>query len=148
MRLYETIPCDINPSTIAGTGSHKVIKVAAPEGTVYEALFDPDVIGFSWSGGALIPATFTANEKTSTIMTLKYEDGKVVLETDPFHSLSGLHLQIIKQNGTIGIAVSGNSATQDEANKRLTWDVPDAPWSDGDKLMLRLTSAALPNRPP
>ena len=146
VRLYETIPCPFNPPTIAGMGSHKVIKVAAPKGTVYEAFFDPDVIGFTSRGGKLSSATFAANEKAATITALKWEKGKVVLETDPFHNLSGLHLHVISQDGTIDTELSGNSANQEEASKRLSWDVPDAPWAHGDKLMLRLTSVALPNR--
>ena len=122
--------------------------VTAPEGTVWEAFFDPNATGFDSDGGELSPATFTANEKTSTITALSYENGKVMLETDPFNSLSGLHLHLIKLDGTIDVALPGNSATQDEASKRLTWDVPYAPWADGDRLMLRLTTVALPNRPP
>ena len=124
------------------------INVTAPAGTVWEAFFDPDAKGFTSHGGELSSAAFTANSITSTITTLKYENGKVVLETDPFNRMEGLHLQLIKRDGTIGIELSGNSAIQDEARKSLSWHVPDAPWADGDKLMLRLTSAALPNRPP
>ena len=142
------IPSDIDPSTVeTGNFSFNVV-VTAPEGTVWEALFDPDATGFSSGGGELTPVTYTANSITSTITALKYENGKVVLETDPFNNLSGLHLHLIRLDGTIDLALPRNSATRHAANKRLTWDVPDAPWADGDKLMLRLTSVALPNSPP
>ena len=130
------------------TGATFAVTVTAPEGTVYEALFDPTATGFGSGGGELTPATFTADGTTSAITGLTYDDGKVVLETDPFNRLEGFHLHLIKLDGTIDIALPGDAATQDEANKRLSWDVPMAPWVDGDKLMLRLTSVAHPHGPP
>ena len=127
---------------------HLRATVTAPEGTVWEAFFEPDTSGCDSEGVELAPNTFTVDGRTSTVTALKYENGKAVLETDPFNDLSGLHLHLIRQDGTIDMALAGDAATQDKANEKLTWDVPYAPWTDGDRLMLRLTSVALLNGPP
>ena len=127
-----------------------VVVLTAPAGTVFEAFFDPVAKGFDAVEGRLEPATFAANGKVWTLKALMYENGKVVLETDPFHDLSGLRLDLIKLDGTIDVSLVGDSATQNATNKTLMWEVSNAPWADGDKLMLRLSdpSAASPTPTP
>ncbi len=115
------------------------VTVTAPAGTVHEALFDPTAIGFTSQGGELEPATFTADQAASTITALRYENGRVVLSTTPFHRLEGLHLYFIEVDGSISLVLSASSATVDATAGTLTWSVAEAPWEDGDQLMLRIT---------
>ena len=130
-------PCDFK-APVESIGVVYKIILRKPTGTVYEALFDPNTAGFGSGGGKLDPVSFAGNGKLITVKALRYESGKVVLETDPFYDLSDLRLDIIKLDGTIDVSLLGNSATQDAAKRELSWAVTGAPWADGDKLMLRI----------
>ena len=142
---YIVIPRLQREEWVACNFTHDIVGVAykivlkKPLGTVYEALFDPNTAGFSSGGGKLDPATFADNGKSWTVRAFKYENGKVVLQTEPFHDLSGMRLDLIKLDGTIGTTLLGNSATKDATNKTLSWTMTVSPWADGDKLMLRLS---------
>ena len=127
------------------TGLNMNVTVTAPTGTVWEA---PNAAGFDSGGGELEPAAFTANSPSTAITALRYESGQVLLETNPSSSLEDLYLYFIKEDGTFDTVLAVVDGTWDAESKLLFWDVPDAPWSDGDKLMLRLSSTAPPNGPP
>ena len=130
-------PCDFK-APVQSIGVVYKIILSKPVGTVYEALFDPNTTGFGPGGGKLDPANFAAKGKLITVQSLKYQNGKIVLETDPFYDLSGQQLDLIKLDGSVDVSLLGNSATQDTEKKELLWAVSSAPWVDGDKLMLRI----------
>ena len=136
-----------NPCNFFSLGVRYTVNVTAPAGTVHEAFFDPagaTAVGFDSGGGELTPATFTADGVASTVQALKYENGEVVLELNPFNALIGLHLLFIELDGSIGLSLAASSATADATAGTLTWSVAEAPWEAGDQLMLRITSTAPP----
>ena len=68
----------------------------------------------------------------------------MVLETDPFNRIEGLHLYFIELDGSTGLVLSASSATVNATAGTLTWSVAEQPWELGDQLMLRITSVAPP----
>ena len=116
-----------------------VVTVTAPEGTVYEAFFDPATT----TAGVLKPAGFSVRGRAITITGLTWHNGRVVLTLDRFGSwLDGF--SFIEPDGTFGLVLSGSEATADRAAGTLTWAVPERPWTAGDQLMLRIAPTPLP----
>lgn len=122
-----------------------VISVTAPQGTAFEALFDPNATGYSSGGGDLSPRAITANGTTSTISGLTYGDRKVVVTADQWGEVGNLEWTFIKVDGTVALNLLPADVTKDTENNTLSWSVDEAPWSDGDKLMIRVVQS---NRPP
>ena len=124
-------------------GTDHEITVTAPDNAVHEAFFDPQTIGsgagYSNSAGTLEPAGFTLGETATTITGLKHEAGSVTLAFSPYDTLEGYELSFIGLDRATSLVLEPSAATGDAATGTLTWAVPDQPWEDGDKLMLRIT---------
>ena len=123
------------------------VNVAAPIGTVHEALFDPVTlrqaqgrlpdVGADSSNGKLEPAAFTdANGAAATIQRIEWAAGTV--KVSPHTGLAGHKLDFIELNGTVSLSLVVTDATVDSANDTLSWSVASQPWADGDKLMVRI----------
>ena len=146
VQSYLLTPCNAQDHRYNGKIVY-TITVTSPAGTVHEAFFDPagaTSVGFDSASGSLKPSAFTANGTTSTITALRYENGNVVLELNPFNALTGLHLLFIEPHGSFGLSLTASSATADKAAGTLTWPLAEVPWEDGDQLLLRITSVAPP----
>ena len=110
--------------------------------TLHEAFFDPvdigSAVGADGSNGVIEPAAFSLGGVTTTILSLKWENGTVTMSLSPAASLSGNVIDIIDVTGTTTLSLSLGSAR----TTALAWSVPEQPWSDGDLLMLRIGPAA------
>ena len=125
------------------------VNVAAPIGTVHEALFDPVIlrqaqgrlpdVGADSSNGKLEPAAFTdANGAAATIQRIEWAAGTVKLEVTPNGALAGHKLDFIELDGSVSLSLVVDEATVNAANGTLSWAVAEQPWVDGDKLMVRI----------
>ena len=124
-----------------------VITVAAPAGTLHEALFDPAAIGTAvgadGTNGVVEPAGFTVGGAATTIDGLKWESGVVTMQLSPAASLSGYDMDVIELDGSVSLTLSVAGAASN-AGGTLTWDAVNQPWHDGDQLMLRIHTAGPP----
>ena len=82
----------------------------------------------------LEPSAFSLDGTTTTITSLKWEDGEVTLALTPTTTLASYELDFIDVTGTTTLSLTSDNAST-TAN---TWTVPDAPWAAGDLLMLRI----------
>ena len=143
VQLGEYQACNYIPSSVGVAFSFNVI-VIAPEGTVYEALFDPaDLspgIGFSSTAGSLTSPGFSVRVWATIVTGITWESGSVVLTLNPFVSLEGHNLHFIELDGSVGLTLEGSSAVEDPEASTLAWTVADQPWEMGDQLMLRIRS--------
>ena len=114
------------------------VTVTAPERTLHEAFFDPvdigTAIGADGSNGVLDPDAFSLDGATTTISSLKWQDGAVTMTLNPTASLADYAIDFIDTTGTTTLSLTSDNAS----TTALTWTVPDKPWSDGDLLMLRI----------
>ena len=116
------------------------VIVTAPEETVFEAFFDPNTMGYGSGGGVLDPASFTVEGANVTINSLEYENDEIVLTLSPFKTLAGYVLYILDGLGN-DVVLAGVDAKVDAAKGTLAWAVDEAPWADGDELMVRVRTA-------
>ena len=115
--------CDGYPEVLKNQWEDLII-VTAPEGTLAEAFFDPVVDG-------------DAVGATTTVGTITYESDEVEADLTP--SVTNQHLlDFIALDGSVTLSLDVSDAT--EADGVLSWTVTPAPWSAGDKLMLRIRS--------
>ena len=114
------------------------VHVTAPPRTLHEALFDPvdvgSAVGADSSNGVLKPNAFSLDGTTTTISSLKWEDGAVTMTLSPTASLADYAIDFIDVTGTTTLSLTSDNAS----TTALTWTVPDKPWSDGDLLMMRM----------
>ena len=127
--------------------NHDVVYLTVTPGdglALHEAFFDPVAIGTAvgadGSNGVLKPAAFSLDGTTTTITSLKWEDGEVTMGLSPTTTLADYAIDFIDATGTTTLSLSSDNAS----TTALTWTVPDAPWSAGDLLMLRLHNPAPP----
>ena len=113
----------------------------------HEAFFDPvdigSAVGADGSNGVLKPASFSLDGTTTTISSLKWEDGEVTMALSPTTTLADYAIDFIDTTGTTTLSLSSDNAS----TTALTWTVADAPWADGDLLMLRLSTIPRRRRP-
>ena len=118
------------------------ITVSAPEGILYEALFDPvtigPAVGADASYGVLKSSAFTVGATSTSITGLKWENNSVVLTLSPHVSLSGQRLDFIALDGSVALSLPVSSAMEDSAVGTLTWSMAKQPWVAGDLVMLRI----------
>ena len=131
--------CTKDLSSIA-TSTVAHLTVTAPARSVHEAFFDPVSIGEAVGSDDLSPADFSLDGATTTITSLKWEDGEVTLALTPTTTLASYELDFIDVTGTTTLSLTSDNAST-TAN---TWTVPAAPWAAGDLLMLRIHEAAPP----
>ena len=123
------------------------LNVIAPARTVHEAFFDPVAIGTAvgsdGTNGVLEPSAFSLDGATTTTITsLKWEDGEVTMALSPTStSLADYAIDFIDTTGTTTLSLTSDNAS----TTALTWTVPDAPWADGDLLMLRIREPVPPS---
>ena len=139
MQLHTDIPCNFVPDDAYNEWT---VTATAPENTVHEAFFDPvaidSAVGASATDGVLKPAAFSLNNSTTTISSLKWHDGSVVMTLTPYTSLSAHTLSFIELDGEVSLSLNTDAATSTPAAGALSWSVTDQPWHDGDLLMLRI----------
>ena len=117
------------------------LTVTAPARSVHEAFFDPVAIGEAVGSDDLSPADFSLDgSSTTTITSLKWEDGEVTLALTPTTTLASYELDFIDVTGTTTLSLTSDNAS----TTPLTWTVADAPWAAGDLLMLRIQEPAPP----
>ena len=124
------------------------VHVAAPEGTLHEAFFDPvldttsSAVGAGGSDGVLKPASFTfEGVGTITIERIEWGADSVQMELSPHGRLTGHHVDFIEMDGSVGLSLDFEDAmatTTSGGTDALSWTVADSPWADGDTLMLRI----------
>ncbi len=120
-----------------------IVTVAAPSGTLHEALFDPvtdgSTIAADSSNGQLDPAAFTdANGTAATIERIEWASDTVKVKVSPHTGLAGHKLDFIELDGAVSLSLVVDEATVDAANRTLSWAVAEQPWHNGDLLMLRI----------
>ena len=114
---------------------------------MHEAFFDPVAIGTAvgadGANGVLNPSAFSLDGTTTTITSLKWEDGEVTMALSPTStSLADYAIDFIDTTGTTTLSLTSDNAS----TTALTWTVPDAPWAAGDLLMLRIHEHVPPER--
>ena len=115
----EGVVCDA-PALVMASWEH-IITVTAPEGTLAEAFYDPVA-----DGGATTAAT--------TVGTIRYETNTVKATLTP--TVTNHILDFIALDGSVALSLDVVDATTTDGV--LSWTVASAPWSTGDKLMLRI----------
>ena len=114
------------------------LNVTPSTSALHEAFFDPvdigTAVGAVGSNGVLKPDAFALDGTTTTISSLKWEDGAVTMTLNPTASLADYAIDFIDTTGTTTLSLTSDNAS----TTALTWTVPDKPWSDGDLLMLRI----------
>ena len=125
---------------LSGFGEPNII-VAPVNGTLHEAFLemgtDGTAVGFTSAAGELEPAGFNVEGAGPTdIQELKWQDGKVSLTLETFDPLTGYVLDFFDVDGEVSLSLDAASATS--VDGKLSWPVAEAPWSDGDYLMLRI----------
>ena len=114
------------------------LNVTPSTSALHEAFFDPvdigTAVGADSSNGVLEPNAFSLDGATTTISSLKWEDGAVTMTLNPTASLADYAIDFIDVNGTTTLSLTSDNAS----TTALAWTVPDKPWSDGDLLMLRI----------
>ena len=138
-------PACTKVSTYYREGNDYRLTVTAPNRTVHEAFFDPvdigTAVGADGANGVLEPSAFSLDGTTTTISSLKWEDGEVTMALSPTStSLADYAIDFIDTTGTTTLSLTSDNAST-TAN---TWTVPDAPWAAGDLLMLRIHNPAPP----
>ena len=137
------LTCNKYPELARSHDGHR-LTVEAPEGVVHEAFFDPvaigSAVGADGTNGVLKPAGFSLGGVTTTISSLKWENGAVTMGLSPAASLSDYIIDFIDVTGTTTLSLSSDNAS----TTALTWTVADKPWADGDLLMLRIRPDARP----
>ena len=132
-------PACTKVSTYYREGNDYRLTVTAPNRTVHEAFFDPvdigTAVGADGANGVLEPSAFSLDGTTTTISSLKWEDGEVTMALSPTStSLADYAIDFIDTTGTTTLSLTSDNAS----TTALTWTVPDAPWAAGDLLMLRI----------
>ena len=125
------------------------MHVTAPERTLHEAFFDPVTIGTAvgadGTNGVLKPAEFWLDGATTTISSLKWEDGEVTMGLSPTStSLAGYAIDLIDTTGTTTLSLTSDNASTTPLTIGPCRTSPVG--SDGDLLMLRIRE--LPPPPP
>ena len=119
-RSDEMVICDGDASGMRGKYEY-AITVTAPEGTLAEAFFDPVQDG-------------TATTATTTVGTIRYETNTVKATLTP--TVTNHVLDFIALDGSVLLSLDASDATTTDGI--LSWTVTPAPWTAGDKLMLRI----------
>ena len=136
-----SLPCNKDWSAGFNQVANDLTVTPAPD-VLHEAFFDPadigDAVGADDANGFLEPADFRFGGATTTITSLKWENGAVTMGLSPAASLSGRVMDIIDVTGTTTLSLSLASGS----TTALAWSVPEQPWSDGDLLMLRIGPAS------
>ena len=140
---YKTSLFEISSSfTYSGFGEPNII-VSPVSGTLHEGFLsmaaDGGSVGFTQTAGELEPAEFNVEGAgTTEIQELKWQDGRLSLTLETFDPLTGYVLDFFDVDGAVSLSLGTASATADTASDTLFWPVAEAPWSDGDYLMLRI----------
>ena len=154
-QYHRSLPCDkhypFDEDAWRSTDTAEwVVKVASSRGAIHEAFFDPMALdlgaGTYAADGNLRPDFFkfdpTATATTATIKLLVWESGTVTLKMkfDAPAVPPGHQVEFIAQNGDdlLRLSLDDAAAGEEFGNKTFRWGVCDQPWSDGDKLMLRI----------
>ena len=120
------------------------LTVTAHPRAIHEAFFDPvdlgSTVGADSSNGVINPNAFMLNGKNTTISSLEWESGTATMVLSPSASLAGYAVDFIALDGSVTTTLAFDDATQ--SGGTLTWSVPVQPWNAGDKLMLRIRTAA------
>ena len=110
------------------------VYVTAPDGTLYEAFFDPR------DYGTALAAAFTdAPIERIAWDPVSSEAGTVELSTDDQKGLTSHTVDFIALDSSVALSLKVADATVDATNGMLTWKVESQPWQEGDKLMLRIS---------
>ncbi len=118
------------------------VTVTAPSGTVHEAFFDPvdigDAVGADGTNGVLKPAAFALDGVTTTIQSLKWQNGTVTMKLNPPAPFTGYAIDFISLDDSVSLTLSFDDDGSARTLTGLTWSVANQPWDAGDKLMLRV----------
>ncbi len=97
------------------------VTVTAPEGTLYEAFFDP---------GDSLAADF----REGPVERISWEDGRVFGSLRQGNKAS--RIEFINLDGTVRISLGVNKLKEEK--EVLSWTVKSQPWQAGDRLMMRV----------
>ena len=118
------------------------VTVTAPAGTLHEAFFDPVTVGTAvkadGSNGVLTPTSFTVGSTSTELTSLEWSSNQVVLTLGTHVSLSGYVLEFIELDGSVSLSLLTADATLDSTAGTYSWPMASQPWTNGDKLMLRI----------
>ncbi len=129
--------------------SEVILEVAAPDGILHEAFFDPvtvdKAIVADKTSGRIEPTKFSdAQEVSVSIRSIAWEGeaggaGTVSLTLWPQNDLADASLDFISLDGNVVLSLAANDAKADEDTGTLLWKVAEQPWVEGDRLMLRIS---------
>ena len=143
---HTDFPCNFVPDDAY---TDWTVNVAAPEGTLHEAFFDPIAEGTALVAddfrGALKPTEFSSSGATTTIRRIGWDANRAWMElSTSTTSLTGHHIDFIELDGSVGLTLDFDDATAiatDDGAHILIWGVCDQPWSADDKLMIRMSTS-------
>ena len=128
------------PSVATSTVAH--LTVTAPARVLHEAFFDPvaigEAVGADGTNGGLKPAAFRVGGVSTTIQSLKWQNGTVTMKLNPSAPFTGYAIDFIALDGSVALTLSFDDAGSAKTPTGLTWSVADQPWQAGDLLMLRI----------
>ena len=145
---YEETLCDftVNGYAISPYTKGWIVEVVpSVDGTLHEAFFDPTAsdgsIGASAADGGLSPANFSVDGEANAVESLRWRGGLIALEASDPAALIGYAMDVILTDASASLTLAASDAKLDEERSELTWDAPNPPWREGDKLMLRIRNA-------
>ena len=140
-------PCDYNPE-VSNNLRDMTIHVTSPDGTLYEAFFDPAAIGdgagADKDNGVLKPTAFSLSDGSSaSLQSIAWRPSAVEMRLSPHTRLANHHADFIALDGSVALRLDFDDASETGAgaNRALRWNVCVQRWSDGDLLMLRLSES-------
>ena len=143
-RIYEETLCDftVNGYALSPFTTEWIVEVVpSVEGTLHEAFFDPadsdGFIGASAKVGDLSTAAFSLDGERYVVEALRWEEGRVWLETSFPAEMSEYDIDVILPDASALLTLSSSDATV-EGVGALSWPAQEPPWRAGDELMLRV----------
>ena len=147
-QYWEWIACDYYPDSVHETYEWTV-AVEAPEGTLHEAFFDPDIDGDSVGFvndefGTLTPANIA--DSAISIDRFSWSGDQVELSGSGIGGLSETVADFIDLRGETFLTLSLGGLQGDEEcgadSSSLVWSVAEQPWRQDDQLMIRIRDSS------
>ena len=117
------------------------VRVAAPTGTAYEALFDPTMVDDAIEAASVLKPYTASGADAATVSDISWKSGTLKIRLDPVTAHTGHIIDFIDVDGDVALSLALSGATVDAAAKTLSWTVSSQPWKAGDKMMLRIRPA-------
>ena len=136
-------PCDYYDSLAA---IDYVVEAMAPPGVVSEAFFNPvrdgSRLGVDLRHGPSEKDIVSTGEETELIESVQWEDGEVWIAVNSQETIEYKLIEFVRSDGAVSLVLDARAAGVRDSTSgvELTWQLPAAPWKEGEELMVRVRS--------